>query len=188
MKNLDYEELIHLALHAIEKSDHHKALEFLNECLETNPGDANVLFLIGAEHAEIGLNARAIREMERALEINPALEVAALQLGLLYSQQGNEEKAIEVWTGLKTTTEDQSLLQFCEGFLLICDRNFDEAKIALRNGIEANHTLPALNLSVENILKSLEASANSSEERTAQNEPSSSVYLGAYTQSNLEES
>lgn len=188
MRNLDYEELLHLALHAIDKSDHHKALEYLNECLESNPDDANVLFLIGAEHAEIGLSDRAIQEMERALEINPALEIAALQLGLLYSYQDNEEKAIEVWTRLRTTTEEQSLLHFCEGFLLICERKFDEAKVALRNGIESNLILPALNLSVENILKSLEAPATTSEERTATSECSSSVYLGAYTQSNLEES
>ncbi len=186
MKNLDYDEILHLALHAMQQGDHHKALEYLHECHERSSEDANVVFLIAAEHAELGLYDRAIEEMERALELNPDLEIASLQLGLLYSNQNNEEKAQEIWTTLNNKTEEESFKKFSKGFLHLCDRNFDEAVDSLQAGIESNITIPALNETVNNIISYIQGVDNN-KPQTDDSGESTPVYLGAYKQTSLDE-
>jgi hypothetical protein len=80
---LDTEELLHLAAHAGASGNPHAALLYLNELLEREPCHAKALHLRGAQHAQIGLFERGIAGMTSALDIEPELEFARFQLGVL---------------------------------------------------------------------------------------------------------
>lgn len=80
---LDADEYFHLALHASTVRDCHACLSYLEEVLRQQPGNARALYLRAVQHAEIGLTERAVSGLKAALEIEPSLEMARFQLGLL---------------------------------------------------------------------------------------------------------
>ena len=81
--SLDADEYFHLALHASSVGDHHACMSYLAEVLQQQPANARALYLRAVQHAELGLTERAVSGIKAALAIEPGLEIARLQLGLL---------------------------------------------------------------------------------------------------------
>jgi transposase InsO family protein len=54
----------------------HAAMVYLKEVLQTNPANSRALYLLAVQHAELGLHARATKEMLAALDLEPTLEIA----------------------------------------------------------------------------------------------------------------
>jgi len=79
----DTDEYLHLALHANSVRNHHACMAYLKELLAREPRHAKAIYLLAAQHAELGLHERAIAGMRAALALEPAIEMARLQLGLL---------------------------------------------------------------------------------------------------------
>lgn len=92
---LDAEEYFHLALHASAMGDHHACMNYLEEVLQHQPCNARAIYLRAVQHAELGLTQRAIAGIKTALTIEPDLDLARFQLGLLLlfdSPQPSEAK------------------------------------------------------------------------------------------------
>src|SRR5688572_28028623 len=113
--NLDVDELLQLALNASRNEDHATAITKLKQALEISPNNAKVLYLLGAEHAHIGLYERAIEQIDRAVRLDPDQATAVFQLGLLYITTGQVEKAINAWTPLDALGEDNCFYLFKTG-------------------------------------------------------------------------
>lgn len=79
----DADEYLHLALHASGTGDHHACMRYLEEVLQREPRSACAIYLLAVQHAELGLTQRAITGIKTALSIDPDLEIARFQLGLL---------------------------------------------------------------------------------------------------------
>src|SRR4051794_32037337 len=103
---LDADELLQLAIGASQKDDHETAIINLKRALEISPNHAKAHYFLGAEHAQIGLFERAIKEREKAFSIDPDLITAVFQLGLLYMTSGQVDKAVHAWAPLETLGEE----------------------------------------------------------------------------------
>lgn len=180
---LDAQEYLHLAITSSRQGQHQDALEQLHRCLEITPHETTATFLLAAEHAELGLYDRAIAGMEAALSNDPELDIARLQLGMLYATTGNGNKAMENWHQLKASSKDEAISLFAQGFAALYQGEREEAQTILTAAMTANTSNPALNTAAEQVLAQSEPQ-NFNESRDSESEkPKDSLYLGAYSSS-----
>src|ERR1043165_7102337 len=97
---LDAEELMHLALGAMERDRDDEALAYLKRAIALAPDSGLLHHLLGALYAEPGMIDRAIFEMTQAITHVPQLKMARFQLGLLHFTSGDLESAENVWAPL----------------------------------------------------------------------------------------
>ena len=153
---LDADELLHLALEASRQDKHEEAITYLKRALALAPEDARMHYLLGAEHAQIGLYDRAVEEMQQAVKLNPALETAHFQLGLLHITSGRVDAAAEAWKPLDRLPAEHPLLLFKTGLLHLAKDEFSDCEQCLRRGIAANKFNAALNNDMARVLKEVE--------------------------------
>jgi Flp pilus assembly protein TadD len=173
----DQDELLHLAIDATRRGDHGAALAFLKEGAQRFPDDARLAYMLGAEHAQIGLYERAEQEFERALDLAPELHTARFQLGLLRMTNGNVEGARTGWQPLEDMLPaGHALVLFKQGLEALSEERIDAARGLIESGLAANDFSAELNTDMENLL----ARINTSPVEEAQDSDSSHVWLSAY--------
>ena len=170
---LDAEELMHLALKAMEQDRDDDALVFLKHALVQEPEDGRLHYLLGALHAELGMVERAIREITRATELNPDLATAHFQLGLLHVAKADFEQAREAWRPLDQLGEDDALRLFKEGMVKFLNESYAEAIPLLERGIALDEVGEALNENMQRVLEQARAAiaGQDSKEVTRPSEP-----------------
>ncbi|MDH5326002.1 MAG: tetratricopeptide repeat protein [Gammaproteobacteria bacterium] len=170
MEKLDEEELLHLALGSTKNNNTEEAITFLKRALALNPNNANVMYLQGALHAEIGMFDRAISEIEQAVTINPELYPAHFQLGLLYLTRGDAAIAEAKWEALNPLGEETDLFLFKTGMLHLSRDEFEQCIQCLELGIARNTSNPALNSDMEKVLRRAKAALGLNDSETSGNE------------------
>jgi tetratricopeptide (TPR) repeat protein len=173
---LDAAEYLHLAIHSSQENNHHAALNYLNEALKLEPENASVLYFLAAEHAELGLFERALKEMEQALNLDASMDIARLQYGLLSLQLGQKEGASQAFEYLTQHSADESLKHFSSAYLSLFAEDIGLAGEKISAGIRLSNN-PALIKDMERVLDSLSAPGNS---ELKEPEAPSALYLGAY--------
>ncbi|SDA93531.1 TPR repeat-containing protein [Pseudomonas sp. NFACC15-1] len=172
---LDASEYLHLAINASQNGDHHAALNYLNAALEIEPKHAAVHYFRAAEHAELGMLERAHAEMIEALELDPEMDIARFQLGLLSLQLSKLDEARNAFNSLLNTSQDMSLGEFSGAYLELLDERTSNAITRLIQGL-TDCPNPALKADMERVLASLsDTVAHITPDPT---EPA--VFLGAY--------
>jgi tetratricopeptide (TPR) repeat protein len=151
-RNLDAEELLHLALAASRENRHEGAISYLKQAIELSSDNARARYLLGAEHAQIGLYARAIEEMTEAIRIDPDLHAARFQLGLLHLTSGLVAEATAAWKPLDGLGAEHPLYLFKSGLLSLAANDFVSCRRDLEKGIAANGFSQVLNLDMQKIL------------------------------------
>lgn len=111
----------------------------------TAPTEAERHYLLGAELAQSGHYQRAVHEMQAAVEMQPNLHTATLQLGLLLLTLNEPGKALAAWQPLEQLDEEAPLRLFKEGLESLIHEDFDRCIRLLTRGIAANSVNPALN-------------------------------------------
>ncbi|HKQ29744.1 MAG TPA: tetratricopeptide repeat protein, partial [Burkholderiales bacterium] len=154
---LDDQELLHLALRASNENRHEDAIKYLKDAIELAPKNAKAHYMLGAEHAEIGLYDRAAEEMAHAVKLDPSLVTASFQLGLLHITSGRVAEAEEAWKVLDKLGDGNSLYLFKKGMLHLTRDEFDAATEALKKGISLNTMNEALNRDMLGMLKQIES-------------------------------
>src|SRR5690349_6651155 len=81
---LDAEELLHLALQAMEQERYEDAMSRLKRGLVLEPRNGLMHHLLGAIYAQLGMIDRAVEEMTQAVTFAPEMHIARFQLGLLH--------------------------------------------------------------------------------------------------------
>lgn len=191
---LDPEEYLHLAIHATQNQQHHTALEYLHKCLEQEPDNAKAIFLLAAEYAELGLSKRAIELMSKAIELDPTLEMAHYQLGLLHTQEGNFDACREVWSNLATSAQDPAIRLVSKG-LVIIDTEYEAGLDLVKEATQVSTANNFLRSSIRKIYDNLiEANENASESKAASESTASLstetnrvMFLDAYRKSDFQE-
>lgn len=155
MSNLDTAELLHLALEAAGRNDHGAAISYLKQALDLPAGTtasstdyARLLYLLGAEYAQIGLMDRAQEQMARAVEMDPGLHTARFQLGLLLLTQARPEAALEVLAPLKDLGPQQAFFHLEAGLAHLVRDEFTACRESLLQGMELNAASAAPNLAL----------------------------------------
>lgn len=184
-ERLDADELLHLAIRASEAGQHEESITYLKRAGELEPKNGKVHYLLGAEHAQIGLYDRAASEMQRAVELDPTLYTAHFQLGLLYITSGQIELARTAWQAIDKLGPKDPLFHFKSGLLHLASDEFQEAIDQLQKGIAANRGNDALNRDMQRILADTEkliTPPGQSPEQPPKETASNHVLLSAYRQ------
>jgi tetratricopeptide (TPR) repeat protein len=185
LSRLDDEELLHLAVEASKGQRHADAIHYLKEAASKSAGNAKVHFLLGAEHAQIGLFDRAVEDMTTALKLDPGLVPARFQLGMLFLVRGRVAEALDAWKPLDTLGESDPYLHFKRGLELLVRDEFKRCEECLTRGLQLNTVNPPLNHEMQRILDEVKAriqtGAAASAAKPGEPEQAEHVLLSAYT-------
>jgi tetratricopeptide (TPR) repeat protein len=153
---LDQSEFLHLALRAMEADRHDEAISLLKRMTGAFPEDANAHYLLGAEHAQIGLYDRALEDFAAALRVQPQLAAARFQLGLLHLTLGQTSEAETVWSPLDELAADDPLRLFKSALVHLIHDELEDCARGLRAGIDRNRGNEALNVDMRRLLADVE--------------------------------
>ncbi len=174
---LDAEECLHLALHASSVGNHHACMTYLKEGLQQQPRNARAIYLLAAQHAELGLLERAIGGMQSAISIEPSLEIARFQLGLLLLDRKRPLEALEQFKALDTSA-DRALRACSEAMAAVARGDLPVARAKLAEAVSLPSSNPALLTVVRRLLDVL---PDGNAVASGKAEPQQ-VDLGAYRQ------
>lgn len=158
---LDVDELLHLAIRASQQNLHEETIDYLKKALEIEPNNGKVYYLLGAQHAELGLYDRAAEEMAKAVKLDPSLVTAHFQLGLLHITSGRVQEAIDAWKPLDALGEKNFLYLFKSGMLHLVRDEFQQCIDNLTKGIALNTFNEALNNDMQRIIDEVKQRMNS---------------------------
>ena len=175
----DVEEYLHLALHASANRNPHACIGYLKESLALEPRNPKAVYLLAIQHAEIGLIERGIAGLTQALALDPKLEIARLQLGLLMLDRGRTVEAREQFS-MPQASADEALRTFAEGMVLAIDGKLTPASEKMKTGLGMQTANGALRPLMQEVLTRLEKmqSAAGKPETTAADEKR--IFMGAY--------
>ena len=156
---LDGQELLHLAVAASDRNETDRAIGLLKQAIEVEPGLAKAHYLLGAEHAQIGLFDRAMVEMQQAISIDPDLDAARFQLGLLQLTSRQVDAAKSTWQWLNRLGVDHYFVLFKSGLEHLARDEFVDCVRCLRQGIALNGANAPLNNDMERLAKQAETMA-----------------------------
>jgi tetratricopeptide (TPR) repeat protein len=120
-------------------------LQRLRAAIVRDPGNAELRYLLGAELAQRREYPEAVASIRTALEINPKLHFARLQLGLLYLTMAQPDDSLAVWAPLEELEETAALKAFKRGLEALIRDDFPACIGLLQKGIDLNKQNATLN-------------------------------------------
>jgi tetratricopeptide (TPR) repeat protein len=120
-------------------------LQRLRAAIVREPSNAELRYLLGAELAQRREYPEAVASMRTALEINPKLHFARLQLGLLYLTMSQPNDSLAVWAPLEELDETAALKAFKRGLEALIRDDFPACIGFLQQGIDLNKHNSTLN-------------------------------------------
>jgi tetratricopeptide (TPR) repeat protein len=120
-------------------------LQRLRAAISRDPGNAELRYLLGAELAQRQEYPEAVVQIRTALDINPKLHFARLQLGLLYLTMSQPDHSIAVWAPLEELDETAALKAFKRGLEALIRDDFPTCIDYLQQGIDLNKQNATLN-------------------------------------------
>ena len=154
---LDNDELVHLALYAMRNDRHDEAMSLLKRAIEAAPDSAVAHYLLGAEHAQVGLYDRAAAEIAESVRLDPRIPAAHFQLGLLHLTAGRTREAEAAWQPLDQLATDDPLRLFKSALLHLVNEERELCIEELQAGIARNTLNEALNDDMRRLLADLQA-------------------------------
>jgi len=117
----------------------------LRAAINRDSANAELRYLLGAELAQRREYSEAVVQMRTALEINPALHFARLQLGLLYLTMSQPADSLAIWAPLEELDEGAALKAFKRGLEALIRDDFAACIGYLQQGIDLNKMNATLN-------------------------------------------
>jgi tetratricopeptide (TPR) repeat protein len=179
---LDSDELLFLAIEASNQRDNEKSLRLLKQAFDAKPTDGRIAYMMGAIHAEIGMYDRAMADMQTAVRLDPNLDTAHFQLGLLAMTSGKVAEAEQAWQALDKLKGDHPLFLFKRGILSLATNQFEDCIRDLEKGIELNKANLPLNKDMRKLIERAKEAIKgnqTSSQKTPTANPSH-VFLSAY--------
>src|SRR5215510_9986791 len=117
----------------------------LRAAIVRDPGNAELRYLLGAELAHLHHYPEAVTQMRTALDINPKLHFARLQLGMLYLTMSQPDDSLAIWAPLEELEETAALKAFKRGLEALIRDDFPTCIGYLQQGIDLNKHNTTLN-------------------------------------------
>ena len=117
----------------------------LRAAVVRDPGNAELRYLLGAELAGREEYPEAAVQIRTALDINPKLHFARLQLGLLYLNMAQPDDSLAIWAPLEDLDETAALKAFKRGLEALIRDDFSACIRYLQRGIDLNKHNATLN-------------------------------------------
>jgi tetratricopeptide (TPR) repeat protein len=135
----DVEEYLHLAVHASAARNPHACMTYLKELLKIEPRHPTALYVLALQHAEIGLVARALHELNEVLQISPDLDAARFQLTIMLLDSGQKEPAGQHIARL-LRSPDASVRDYALGLLALADDKLGLAQQKIKEAMAQPQT------------------------------------------------
>lgn len=120
-------------------------LQRLRAAIRREPANAELHYLLGAELAQQHEYPAAVAAMHSALDINPKLHFARLQLGMLYLNMSQPDHSLAVWAPLEELDETAAIKAFKRGLEALIRDDFHACIGYLQQGIDLNKHNVTLN-------------------------------------------
>jgi tetratricopeptide (TPR) repeat protein len=120
-------------------------LQRLRAAISRDPVNAELRYLLGAELAQRCEYPEAAAQIRTALDINPKLHFARLQLGMLYLTMSQPGHSLAVWAPLEELDESAALKAFKRGLEALIRDDFSTCIGYLQQGIDLNKQNATLN-------------------------------------------
>jgi hypothetical protein len=130
-------------------------MTYLEEVLQRQPRNARAIYLLAVQHAELGLTARAAAGIKTALLIEPDLELARFQLGLLLLFDNNEPIEAKGYLDRLRTSQNRALRAYAEAMIAICDNQMSLARQKLVVGLSESSPDSPLALLMRRVFESM---------------------------------
>lgn len=151
-EHVNAEQLFDLALQASKANDTQKSIGLIKAAIEQSPQDARMRYMLGSLYANIGIYDKAVRNMEKSLELDQNYGIARFHLGLLYLMSGRQADAESTWAPLESNGEDHYLTLFKTGLLKIANDDIDHGIQLIKAGIDKNQLNDSLNKDMETVI------------------------------------
>lgn len=139
---LDNEELMFVALDAVNHGRFGEGISVLKTLLQREPGHANARYLLAAQHAQLGMFERAEIGFRALLETSPGFTVARFQLGQLLLMR---EAMIEAKTVLSPLVGGEDALgAYARALCAFADGEHPTVLRELDEGLRLPQTVPTL--------------------------------------------
>lgn len=157
-EKLDNDELLVLALAAINGGRDAEALLLLKTLLEREPGQVHARYLLAAQYAQMGLMDRAEAGFRAVVAAAPQLAIARFQLGQLLLGKGDADQAAAVLAPL--SGGDDALAAYARGLSALVGEDSVAAARELRAGLALAQPVPALAADMQRLLDGIAAPAD----------------------------
>ncbi len=139
---LDNEELLRLALDAINNGRDADSLVMLKTLLERDPKHVHAQYLLAAQHAQLGMFERAEAGFRAAVAGAPDLAIARFQLGQLLVMKGTVEEATQMLAPL--ADRGDALAAYARALVAAANEDATTAVRELDQGLALPQEIPAL--------------------------------------------
>ena len=156
---LDNEELLRIALDAINHDHHADAVSLLKALLARDASHVYANYLLAAEHAQLGMIDRAEEGFRKTVALAPDFPMARFQLGQIQLTRGNGSQARSVLEPLTRLPAGEALSAYARGLIAAADEDLGEAIHHLRTGLACEQDVPALAADMQRVLGNLTAMA-----------------------------
>ncbi len=156
-EKLDNDELLRIALDAINQDKHADAVSMLKTLLERDSKHVFGTYLLAAEHAQLGMMDRAEEGFVKTVALAPDFPMARFQLGQLYLVKGDAELARNLLAPLAQLPAGQALSFYAKGLIAAANENVNEAIVQLQAGLDCEQDIPALAQDMQRVLSNLHA-------------------------------
>jgi len=152
---LDNDELLRIALDAINQDKHAEAVSMLKTLLERDSKHVFGTYLLAAEHAQLGMMERAEEGFVKTVELAPDFPMARFQLGQLYIVKNDMNAAKTLLAPLTQLPAGQALSCYAKGLTAAANEEANEAIIQLQAGLACEQEIPALAQDMQRVLNNL---------------------------------
>lgn len=178
-ENLDNEELLRLALEAMNGNRDAEAISMLKLMLSRDPEHHHAMYLLAAQHAQIGMFDRAETGMRAVLAQSPDFAIARFQLGQLLTMKGAAAEASNVLSPL--FAGEGSLSAYARGMAALSAEDVATGVRELELGLTLPQEIPALAADMQRLRDNLiEQQAAANDASAAVAPASAPIYLAGY--------
>lgn len=160
-EKLDNEELLRLALEAVNSGRDAESVVMLKTLLERDSTHVHAQYLLAAQHAQMGLYERAEAGFRAVVEQAPELEIARFQLGQLLALSGSVREAQDCLQPL--VQHEGALGAYARALAALMGEDIARALQELEAGLGLPQQIPELAADMQRLRDTLKASVDTSE-------------------------
>ena len=143
-EKLDNDELLRIALDAVNQDHHADAVSMLKTLLERDPKHVLATYLLAAEHAQLGMMDRAEEGFRKTVQMAPDFPIARFQLGQMCLVKGDAAGAAAILAPLAGLPANLALSHYAKGLIAAAGESASEAILHLQDGLACAQDIPAL--------------------------------------------
>ncbi len=180
---LDNEELLRLAIDAINTQRQADGLVLLKTVLERDPTNTGAIYMLAGQHAQLGLMDRAEAGFRQVLQADPSLATARFQYGQLLLSQERKTEAVEVLAPLLERQDE--LGAYARALHAAAQDRAADTVRELAHGLAQPQTNAALAIDMRRLRDQLaETSPPVTAEAVPQMETTAPIFLTGYGRAN----